>query len=112
MADTPSVDDVRKEFEKQIADVRKELSQLAKSVSDRGEEVYDNVSEDVGDAYNGATRRIRGAARGVQKQAHLVSGAIKDNPGTAATVLSSAGIVGFVIGVCVGHLISGNSRRR
>lgn len=108
MADALSADDIRKEFEKQIGDMRKELAKLAESVSERGEDIYEEASE----AYNGATRRARGAARQVRKQAHLVSDAIKENPGTAATVLSSTGIVGFLIGVCVGHLLSGYSRHR
>lgn len=108
MADGLHADDIRKEFEKQIGDMRKELTRLAESVSERG----GDISEEAGEADNGATRRARSAAHQVRKQALVVSDAIKRNPGTAATVLSSTGIVGFLIGVCVGHLLSGNFRHR
>lgn len=113
MADTPDAKDIRKELEAQIADLRKEITRIGKSLSTRGEELYEDLADEASDAYDAASRRARGAARQVRRQAHAVSDAIKENPGTAATVLSSAGLVGFVLGILVGQALSsgGHTRR-
>ena len=100
MAD--SVEDVRKEFERQIADLKKELRVLSRSARERGEELY-------GEAYDGIAGQARNAVRQIREQAQVAGGAIRENPGTAATVLSSAGILGFLIGLVVGQAL--NSRR-
>lgn len=111
MADSPNVEDVRKDLEKQIADLKKEVTKIGKSLSARGDELYDDLREETEGAYDRVTRRARGAGKQARQQAHEVSEAIKENPGTAATVLSAAGVVGFLIGLFVGHALSGNSRR-
>lgn len=112
MADTPDANDVRKELEAQIADLKKEITRIGKSLSARGEELYDDLADEASDAYDAATRRARGAAKQVRRQAHAVSEAIKENPGTAATVLSSAGLLGFLVGVVVGQALAGSHTRR
>lgn len=111
MADTPTAEEIRAELEKQIKDLRKEVSTLGKSLSARGEALYEDLRDEAEDVYENASRRARGAARQVRQQAHAVTDVIKDNPGTAATVLSSAGLLGFLIGLVVGQALSGNSRR-
>lgn len=112
MADTPTAEEIRAELEKQIKDLKKEVSALGKSLAARGEAMYEDLRDDAEDAYDGLSRRARGAARQVRHQAQVVSETIKENPGTAATVLSSAGIIGFVIGLLIGQaLSSGNARR-
>jgi ElaB/YqjD/DUF883 family membrane-anchored ribosome-binding protein len=112
MADTPNTDDLRKDLEKQIADLRDEVSSLSKTLSERGQEFYDSLSEGAGEVYEGASRRARGAARQARNQAYAVSEAIRENPGTAATVLSSAGILGFLIGLAVGQAMSSSQQPR
>lgn len=112
MADTIDTKDIRKELEAQIAELRKEISRIGKTISSKGEELYEDLSDDASDAYGRASRQARGAAKQVRRQAHVVSEAIKENPGTAATVLSSAGLVGFVIGIVVGHALAGSQSRR
>ena len=97
---TSSVDDVRKDLEKQIADLKKEVTKLSKSLAERGEAAFDEASN-----------RARAAAQQARTQAHVVTEAIRENPGTAATVLSSAGIIGFVIGLVVGQALSSDDRR-
>lgn len=97
MADTPNFDEARKELEKQIADLRAEVESLTDTISDRAQGLYSEAS-----------RQARGAAKQVRNQAYLVSEAARENPGTAATVLSSAGILGFLIGLAVGHAMSAN----
>lgn len=109
MADT--ADDVRKEMEKQLADLKKEVGRLTKSLSERGEAAYEDFRDDAEDAYEQASRGARKAARQVRRQAYAVSEAIKDNPGTAATVLSSAGLLGFLVGLVVGQAICSSSDR-
>lgn len=110
MADNPDTETVRKELEKQIVDLRKEVSKLSKTVSARTEEIYNQARDEAEEAYESASRQARSAAKQVRRQAYAVSEAIKDNPGTAATVLSSAGLLGFLLGLVVGQAISGNDR--
>lgn len=112
MADTPDPKDIRKELEAQIADLKDEIARIGKSVSARGEALYDDIAEGASDAYDTASRQARGAARKVRRQAHAVSDVMKENPGTAATVLSSAGLLGFLVGIVVGQALAGNHSRR
>lgn len=110
MADTPNADDIRKEMEKQIADLKKEVTRLSKSVAERGEAVYEDMRDQAEGAYDEASRRARRAGRQMRHQAYAVSEAIRENPGTAATVLSSAGLLGFVLGLVLGQALSSNDR--
>jgi ElaB/YqjD/DUF883 family membrane-anchored ribosome-binding protein len=111
MADTPTADDVRKDLEKQIADLKKEVSSLAKSLSARGDRLYDDLRDSTEDGYETVAGRARSAARQLREQAQAVSGVMRENPGTTATVLSSAGLVGFLVGLLVGQLLNDNQRR-
>lgn len=111
MADTPSADDVRKDLEKQIADLKKEVAALGRSLSARGEGLYSDLRDSAEDGYETVAGRARSAARQLRDQASMVSGAMRENPGTAATVLSSAGLVGFLAGLLVGHVLNDDRRR-
>lgn len=112
MADTTDPKEIRKEFEAQIAELKDEIARIGKSVSARGEAIYDDIAEGASDAYDTASRQARRAARKMRRQAHAVSDVMKENPGTAATVLSSAGLLGFLIGIVVGQALAGNHTRR
>lgn len=112
MADTPSADDIRKEMEKQISELKKEVAQLTKSLSARGEGLYDDLRESAQGYYGEASGRAKSAAKQVRQQAHMVSEAVRENPGTAATVLSSAGLFGFLIGLVVGQALTGGNHSR
>lgn len=107
MADNAS-DNLRAEFEKQIADLKSEIAALNKSLSESASYAADKVEG----VFESTRDTARGAAKQVRQQAHLVSDAMRENPGTAATVLSSAGIIGFIIGVAAGCVIAGNSSGR
>ncbi|WP_448956135.1 DUF883 family protein [Labrys neptuniae] len=111
MADSISSDDVRKELEKQIAELRKEIGALGKSLADHGAETLERSREAASEALDRAKDRTRSSFRQAREQAHLVSDAVKEHPGTAATVLSSAGILGFVLGLFVGATLLGGDRR-
>lgn len=103
----PTAAEIRSELEKQIGDLKKEVSRLSKSLSAKASEAIDEA----GDLVDEAKARAGGAAKQVRAQAHAVSEAIRENPGTAATVLSSAGIVGFLLGLVVGGMMAGGDRR-
>jgi ElaB/YqjD/DUF883 family membrane-anchored ribosome-binding protein len=111
MADTPSADEIRGALEKQISELRTEMTTLSKSLAARGSEKLSSARDYAEDLYDEAGGQADSAVRQVRHQAHAVAGAIRDNPGTAATVLSSAGFAGFLLGVVVGNLMSSNSRR-
>ena len=104
----PTAAEIRSELEKQIGDLKKEVSRLSKSMSTKASEAID----DAGDLIEEAKGRAGGAAKQVRAQAQAVSEAIRENPGTAATVLSSAGIIGFLLGLVVGGMMAGNGRQR
>ena len=112
MAGTPNADDIRKELEKQIADLKKEVTKLGKSLSARTEAAYEGLRDDAGDVYDAASKRAGSAARQMRQQAHVVSEAIRENPGTAATVLSSAGLIGLLVGIAIGHVLASNGQTR
>ncbi|WP_181160985.1 DUF883 family protein [Labrys okinawensis] len=111
MADSISPDDVRKELEKQIADLRKEISALGKSIADRSAETLERTREAASEAVDRAKGQTRASFQQAREQAYAVSDAVREHPGTAATILSSAGVVGFVIGLFVGANLLGNERR-
>lgn len=108
-SDKIDVDGIRKDLEKQIADLKSEIGKLSASLTERGEALYEDAKDEAGELYANAATQARGAARQVKTQAHAVSEAIRENPGTAATVLSSAGLLGFLIGLVVGQALSDNN---
>ncbi|MDQ0395301.1 DUF883 family protein [Labrys monachus] len=111
MADNVSIDDMRKEFERQLADLKKEVGAINKSLADRGADAYEKARDAAGDTYGRVKEQASGSLRQARQQAQLVSDTVRENPGTAATVLSSAGIVGFLLGLVVGATMVGDSRR-
>lgn len=106
MADLNTAD-LRKELEGQIADLKKEMTKMSKTIAARASDAVDSASGAIDHVKSSAN----GAARTVSRQAHAVGDAIRENPGTAATVLSSAGLVGMMIGLAAGYLLAGGSRR-
>jgi ElaB/YqjD/DUF883 family membrane-anchored ribosome-binding protein len=110
MADNTSTEDVRKEFEKQIADLKKEIGAITKKLAARGSGAYEEARDAASDAYDHVKGQATGSLKQARQQAQTVSEAVRENPGTAATVLSSAGILGFLIGVVVGVTVAGNAR--
>lgn len=106
MADLNTAD-LRAEFEGQIAALKKEMAKMSKTIAARASDAVEGASDAIGDMKSSAN----GAARTVSRQAHAVSDAIRENPGTAATVLSSAGLVGMAVGFAAGYLLAGSGRR-
>ncbi len=102
-----AADDVRANLEKQIADLKKEMNRISKSLSSRASDALDDAS-DVVEAGKGRAREAIGQVR---EQAHYAVGAMRENPGTTATVLSTVGLLGLAAGFMIGGLVSGDRRR-
>jgi hypothetical protein len=73
--------------------------------------MLDDLRGSAEDAYEEASERARKAARRVRHEARFVGETAREHPGAVATVLSSAGLVGFVLGFIVSQLLAGETRR-
>lgn len=98
-------EDMRAVLETQIADLKREVSRISRAVAARAGDVAGSAE----DVYEDARGRASLAVRQVRDQAQLVSGAARENPGTAAAVVSTVGILGFVAGAAFAGLF-GNRR--
>lgn len=95
MATIAKPEDMQKAFEDQIGQLRSELTTLRKSLGESGGELLDEASG-----------QARKAVEHVRQQAQAVGEAVKENPGTAATVLTSVGLLGLGLGLVIGRLIA------
>ena len=100
MPDT--VEDFRAGLEKQIADLKKEISRVGKTASSRAS----GALNDAEDLYEEGRGRAREVATQVRDQAHVAVGAMRENPGTTATVLTTVGLLGLAAGLVLGGALS------
>ncbi len=105
MAD--AADDVRADLEKQIAELKKEMSKISKAFSAR----VSGAAEDADEVIEGGRARARHAVAQVREQANVAAGAMRDNPGTTATVLSTVGLLGLAAGFVLGGLCAADRSR-
>ena len=105
MAD--AADEIRANLEKQIADLKKEMAKIGKSLASRASDAMDDAEE----AFEDGKSRARHAVAQVRDQAHVAVGAMRDNPGTTATVLSTVGLLVLVAGLLLSGVLSGDRRR-
>lgn len=105
MAD--AANDIRADLEKQIADLKKEMSKISKSLVSRASDAMDDAEE----VYEDGKGRARQAAARVRDQASITVGAMRENPGTTATVLSTVGLLGLAAGMLLSGVLSGDRRR-
>ncbi|KAA3514467.1 MULTISPECIES: hypothetical protein [Agrobacterium] len=87
--------------ENQIAELRSQISSLSKSVSARAGTLSNDASEFVDEASGRLQRAAQTAAQTVKVQGHNVVEAVKENPGTATSVLTVVGALGFALGYFV-----------
>lgn len=106
MADTAET--IRAELEKQIAELKNDIGTVTKRLASRASGAMDDAE----DMYEDGRARAAGMARQVRHQAHAVTDAARENPGTAATVATSIGLLGFVAGLVIGAMISTSPRGR
>jgi len=88
-------------IEDQIAELR---SQIA--------EVKQAVSEGINSAAEGASGIARNAAQTVRQQGQGAIEAARENPGTATTIVSTAALIGFCIGLYLGLSSTSGVRAR
>ncbi|MCF3932558.1 hypothetical protein L1787_03900 [Acuticoccus sp. M5D2P5] len=101
-------DDVRADLERQISSLKREVGRLSKSLASQASDTM----EDAEFTYDEMRKRAGDVARHVRHQAHEVTEAAREHPGTAATVSASIGLLAFAAGVVVGSMLSTNARSR
>lgn len=89
--------------ENQIAELRAQISSLSKSVSARAGTLSDDASEFVDEARGRVQRAAQTAAQTVKSQGQNVVEAVRENPGTATSLLTVVGALGFALGYCVAN---------
>lgn len=89
--------------ENQIAELRTQIASLSKSVSARAGTLSDDASEFVDEARGRVQRVAHNAAQTVKAQGHNVVEAVRENPGTATSLLTVVGALGFALGYCVAN---------
>ncbi|PIP00192.1 conserved hypothetical protein [uncultured Pleomorphomonas sp.] len=92
--------EIRANLEKQIADLKKEMSHINKLLSSRASDAMEDAQE----AFEDGKGRARHAVAQVREQANVAVGAMRDNPGTAATILSTVGLLGLAAGLVLGGI--------
>ncbi|WHA40342.1 hypothetical protein [Agrobacterium larrymoorei] len=92
---------VEDSLENQISELRSQIASLSKSVSARAGVISDEASDFVDDAKGRVQRAAHTAAQTVKVQGHNVVEAVKENPGTATSLLTVVGALGFALGYAV-----------
>ncbi|MBB3947105.1 ElaB/YqjD/DUF883 family membrane-anchored ribosome-binding protein [Rhizobium skierniewicense] len=87
--------------ENQIAELRSQISSLSKSVSARAGVLSEEASEFADEARGRVQRVAQSAAQTVKAQSQNVVEAVKENPGTATSLLTVVGALGFALGYFV-----------
>ncbi len=83
MADEKITNDIQQALEKQVADMRAELKRLSKSLASHSGELRERAE----DAMDDASGRFRHAAQAVRERGQVVAETVRENPGTATTLL-------------------------
>ncbi len=96
-------DDALEAMEKQVTQLRREISKINRTLAQYADEAGDEVTG----WYDSATGKASRAASALRSQAQSVSGTVRENPGT----VSSAMLIGGVIGLMVGVLLNQHSGR-
>lgn len=107
MADVNAGETARGTLEGQTTELRDEMARLGRSIRERAAEVADDAE----DTFHDMRSKANGAMKQAGRKAQMVSDAVGEHPGTAAAVLSSAGLMGMMIGFAAGYLIASNGRR-
>lgn len=94
---------VEDSVENQIAELRSQIASLSKSVSSRASELSGEASDFVDEAKGRVQRVAQNAAQTVKAQSHNVVEAVKENPGTATSLLTVVGALGFALGYFVAN---------
>lgn len=101
------IEEMRETLEDQIAELKTEMSRISQSIAAGATETMDEAA----DIYEEGRGRARKAARQLGDQAHLAADVARENPATAATVLSTVALLGLVAGLMLGGMFAGGGRR-
>lgn len=101
-------DDIRSDLEQQVSELRKEMEKISKSLSARVSDAVDQA----GSVKEEAHQHAAGLVNRVRDQAHAVSDAAREHPGTALTLATSIGMMGLAVGVVIGALCARNLNGR
>jgi hypothetical protein len=82
-------------LEAQITQLKREVGKLKRTLAERAEE----VSEEASAWYDAATDRASRATEALRTQAHSVSEAVRENPGTISSAMLVGGLIGFILGM-------------
>lgn len=85
-------DDVRHVIERQISDLQKQLASLRGDLGERGQDLYASAQD-----------QAHVAARQFRRQARVMGNVARDNPGSAATVLSVVALTCLGLGYLAGR---------
>lgn len=85
-------DDIRRSIESEISDLQKQLRSLRGDLSDRGHDFYDSAQD-----------QAQIAAKQFRKQARVMGDVARENPGSAATVLSVVALTCLGLGYLAGR---------
>ncbi|MBB6308458.1 hypothetical protein [Xanthobacter tagetidis] len=107
MAESDTGRAAREALEPRVVELRDEMARLSTSIKDRMADVADDAEE----AFHDIRSKASGAVKQAGRKARMVSEAAGEHPGTAAAVLSSAGLMGMLIGFAAGYVIASNGRR-
>ncbi|PWK69938.1 hypothetical protein [Aminobacter sp. AP02] len=94
-------------LEKQVEQMRREITKINKALAERAEEAIDQANG----WYSGAAERASKATQTLRAQAQSVSETVKENPGTLSTAMIVGGMIGFVLGYVVGQSSEDRYRR-
>lgn len=89
-------------IEDQIAELRSRIEELSSSLSERA----GSAAEEAGEFIDSARGKARQVVHQVKAQGSQVVDTVRDNPGTATSVLLAVGAIGLTIG----YLISSTSQ--
>jgi uncharacterized protein YukE len=85
--------------EQQIEELRSQIANITAELAKSGSEMY-----------QAGTEQAKSAASGATRQAQAVTDAIRENPGTAATVLTTTALLGVMVGFILGQTSSNHHR--
>ena len=111
-AETPGAENRQKKLERPVASPRKKTPNGNRTVRNRGSKVAGHTRGKSSDHTDQASTMVSKATRGLRAQAHGVSGAARDNPGTTTSILGVIGVLGFLLGMLVGRALTDNTRHR
>lgn len=92
-------------LEKQVAQMRREIAKINRVLTERAEEAAASAAGWLDSASDRASK----ATQALRSQAQTVSETVRTNPGTISSAMIVGGVVGFVLG-CI--LTQGSDQRR